>query len=95
MKKRFAITAVVVFFGAVVVLTGCQSANQQEQSGIPGQEVPLVPASKGPSGPPVVRGPTGPPPGMTGTEINEPQAVTETETVRYALPENPSVEVRQ
>ena len=85
----------------IVVIAGCRSSEEVKNipSGTSTQEVPLVPYSKGPTGPPHVRGPSGPPPGATvnpsAVENGGSQAVTETETVRYSLPENPEVKVKQ
>jgi hypothetical protein len=70
---------------------GCQSASQsQKEPSVPSQQVPVVPFSKGPSGPPSMKGPSGPPPGAPST----PQAVTETENVRYSLPDASTMQVK-
>ena len=70
----------------------------KEQGGTSSQEVPSVPYSKGPTSPPYVKGPSGPPPEtIKPAAVNggDSQAMTETETVRYTLPENPDVKVKQ
>ena len=84
----------------MVIVAGCQSSEvENNPSGTSSQEVPLVPYSKGPTSPPYVRGPSGPPPESgskpSAVEYGGSQAVTETENVRYALPENPDVKVKQ
>lgn len=83
--------------GMVLIIGGCQQTEVKETGGTPTQEVPPVPYSKGPTSPPYVKGPSGPPPGVTATSIETSgsQAVTETETVRYVLPENNDVKVKQ
>lgn len=87
MKKRF----IAIIPGLLMILlaafAGCVS-QPADQPGAPEQGAPGVPYSKGPSGPPFVKGPTAPPPGaVSGNQ----QSVTETENVKYELPESPKV----
>lgn len=85
-------TAVLMLF-----IAGCQSSPEEPQKNAP--EPQNLPSSRGPTTPPSVKGPTSPVPGTedssktqgTSTEVQspaqtEPQAVTETEKVRYTLP---------
>jgi hypothetical protein len=82
MNKRYFFFAVSV--AAVLILTGCQSQQTERQS--PEQNPQVVPYSKGPDGPPAVKGPTEFPPGTDETAAAKlPQAVSETENVKYSL----------
>ncbi len=94
MIKRLPAIAVVMSICLLMLLAGCQSATTGTE-GVPTQAIPSVPYSKGPSGPPQVKGPTGPPPVSVSstTQQNGPQAVTETDKVRYELPQTPTVQV--
>jgi len=74
---------------SMLTCAGCVS-NKQEQSGAPASGAPGVPYSKGPSGPPFVKGPTAPPPELEVTASQE-QAVTETEKVKFELPQSSAV----
>lgn len=76
---------------SLLACAGCVS-KPAASTGAPAQGAPVVPYSKGPSGPPYVKGPTSPPPGVEVTSSQE-QSVTETEKVKYELPESPTVEV--
>jgi PBP1b-binding outer membrane lipoprotein LpoB len=78
MKKK---ALVLVLLVLVVVLAGCQTQPQEQKTATPTQVILPPPSSKGPDGPPSVKGPNIP---MPNNGI--PQAVTETETVRYSLP---------
>lgn len=89
MKKSATIFLILSFSFLALIFSGCQSTPQTEQAA-PTQQVPLVPFSKGPSTPPSVKGPSGPPLGSSST----PQAVTETETVRYTLPGTSTMQVK-
>ena len=74
----------------MAVFAGCAS-QPADQTGVTEEAAPVVPYSKGPSGPPYVKGPTAPPPGAAVNEGQ--QSVTETENVKYELPESPTVDV--
>jgi hypothetical protein len=82
MNKRYFFFAALV--AGMLFLTGCES--QQTGAPAPAQSVPNVPFSKGPDGPPAVKGPNMPPPETTvNTAKTLPQAVSETEKVKYSL----------
>ena len=86
MKRWFAVAALTLF-----VLVGCQA--QEPVDGQPQQEetqktILPTPSIRGPSEPPNMKGPDGPPPTSASVNGDSPQAMTETETVEYSLPES-------
>lgn len=85
MKRWF--VAIVMSF----VLVGCQAQEpaegQPEQKETQESTLP-TPSIKGPSGPPNIKGPDGPPPTSLSANGDSTQAMTETETVEYSLPES-------
>jgi hypothetical protein len=76
----------------MLVLAGCQAKEAPKAEKIipvQTQQVPSIPYSKGPDGPPAVSGPTSPPPSASSaleSDATQPQAVTETEAINFSLP---------
>ncbi|MFC1748423.1 hypothetical protein ACFL2V_06405 [Pseudomonadota bacterium] len=70
------------------VLSGCQEEVTEEVVRV----VPAVPHTNGPTTPPSVVGPSGPPPTVSDN-IEPPEAVTETDAVRFVLPSGDSSEL--
>ena len=96
MNRRILLCLAVMLSG--MVMAGCQTEEVKNTGEAATQEASPVPYSRGPTSPPYVKGPSGPPPetaNPASVSNGETQAVTETETVRYSLPENPEVKVKQ
>ncbi len=86
MKKLnffFTFKGLLVMVCLSLFLTGCQSGTPIEQ---PTQQVPEVPFSQGPTSPPSVKGPSEAVPNVPPADHDQPQAITEKETIRYTLP---------
>jgi hypothetical protein len=96
MNRRLFLYVAILFSFAMIA--GCQSNELNDQGGTSTQEVSPVPYSRGPTTPPYVKGPPGPPPSTpkpAAVDSGDSQAVSEVETVRYSLPENADVKVKQ
>ena len=89
----FVSVSVVMALGLVATcfLIGCQAQPLVEEEDVLESEVPSVPYSVGPTTPPGVTGPTSLPPGSeeasSDTSAESPQAIVETESIKYSLPE--------
>jgi PBP1b-binding outer membrane lipoprotein LpoB len=83
MKTKYLLFAVLLL---TVVLSGCQSTQTTPSTTQQGETQQIVPFSNGPSGPPVVKGPSSMPNGEETKVLQlPPQAVTETEKVKFSI----------
>lgn len=92
----------IMSLASLFLIMGCQTAPVSEDSSAKNAPQSL-PYSNGPTSPPAVKGPTIPLPGQNPDTVRTeadgtgklPQAVTETETVRYTLPESKNPDFKQ
>lgn len=71
---------------ALFILSGCQAPPELKSPADVQEESLPTPSVKGPTSEPHVKGPTSAPPGSSSVDTENPQAMTETETVEYSLP---------
>lgn len=86
MKRWLTVTVV-----TLLLFVGCQAQEEPSQVQTEAEQQKTVlptPSIKGPSEAPNMKGPDGPPPTSLSVNGDSPQAMTETETVEYSLPES-------